>query len=170
MWASQGWLYPGVPDDAVFGVGVIDFAGGSVVHLVGGASSIVAAKFVGYRNQYSEPDDKHKPRFQRSSDGKFIVNDMPSSSPLLATLGTFILWFGWYGFNCGSVVDIVGREDVMSRVAVNTTLSAGTAAVVALLIGRFANRFSIYVDINLDGKEEELMVLNGLYQILQTVF
>jgi Amt family ammonium transporter len=108
-------LFSGVPGDAVFGVGLLDFAGGSVVHLVGGASSIVAAKFVGYRNQYAASDDKHKPRFQKGTDGKLIVNDLPSSSPLLATLGTFILWFGWYGFNCGSVIDIVGREDTMSR-------------------------------------------------------
>jgi Amt family ammonium transporter len=111
-------LYSG-NSKGLFGVGVLDFAGSGVVHMVGGFSSLVAAKIVGYRNQYVSDEEQSqkgmKPRFAYAEDGTFIVNELPSSNPVIATLGVFVLWFGWYGFNCGSVVKIVGQHGTTSR-------------------------------------------------------
>jgi Amt family ammonium transporter len=110
-----GWL------DAM---GFHDFAGSLVVHSVGGFAGLAGAMLLG-------------PRIGRfSSDGKAVA---APHNYTLATLGVFILWIGWYGFNPGSQLAFVGagNTDAMVLIAVNTTLAAGAGAVAALLISRF---------------------------------
>jgi len=69
--------------------GMIDFAGSGIVHMVGGVAGLMGAIAVGPR----------KGRFEGGT-----VNPIPPSNPTLMALGTMILWFGWYGFNCGSTL------------------------------------------------------------------
>ena len=85
--------------------GFLDFAGSSIVHQTGGVVALVGAYFVG-------------PRL-----GRKFGSPPPPSNLTIAALGTFILWFGWYGFNVGSTLS-AGDVDVMGLVVVNTTSSS----------------------------------------------
>ena len=108
-----GWL------DAM---GFYDFAGSIVVHAVGGFAGLAGAIVLG-------------PRIGRFVQGR--KNTMPAHSMTLATLGVFILWVGWYGFNPGSQLAFTGaaNTDAMMLIAANTTLAAGAGAVIAMIIG-----------------------------------
>lgn len=103
------------------GRGMIDFAGCAVVHMVGGIAGLVGAIIVG-------------PRLGRfDSEGKVVP--IPGHSATLVTLGTFILWFGWYGFNPGSALALNGGgANVAERCAVTTTIAAATGGVVTLVV------------------------------------
>jgi len=119
---------------------LIDFAGCSAVHMVGGVSSIVGAYFVGYRGEFVKDKQKHPPRFEKNEEGKWIVNELAPSNDSLAALGTFILWFGWYGFNTGSTGGIFAKSDIAGRIAVNTTLAPATASIVAIFVGKYLDK------------------------------
>lgn len=98
--------------------GFLDFAGSGVVHTTGGVSGAIGAAIVGAR-------------LGRFIDGK--PRAIPGYSTTLICLGVYILWFGWYGFNPGSIVAVSGGGiDVASLVAVNTSLAACTGAIVTL--------------------------------------
>lgn len=96
-------------------IGFMDFAGSTAVHSAGGWASLMGALIVG-------------PRIGKfTKDGK--VNAFPPSNLFMATLGLFILWLGWYGFNPGS--ELAFNENVLYT-AVTTTVAAGVASIVAL--------------------------------------
>ena len=105
-------------------LGFKDFAGSTVVHATGGASALAATLVVGAR--------AHK--FKK--DGS--VRHIPPSNVLVVTLGVFILWLGWFGFNGGSQFSLDSAKSVvaMSIVIVNTNLAAGAGLLVALLLSR----------------------------------
>jgi len=105
-------------DDPVAGVGALDFAGDGPVHLVGGVAGFVGSWIIG-------------PRMGRFRDGKPI--SMPGHSTPLAVLGTFILWVGWFGFNPGSALSIIGSAQLAERAAINTILSSATGGLASLL-------------------------------------
>ncbi|CAM9695684.1 unnamed protein product [Phaeothamnion confervicola] len=117
------------------GCGAIDFAGSGVVHMVGGGCSLIAAIIA-------------EPRARRfNADG--TVNKKPQQSPALQTLGTLILWCGWYGFNGGSCLYVSnGRSVVAAKAMVTTTLAPSAAAcVLVLLVKLVENKFdSSYVN------------------------
>jgi Amt family ammonium transporter len=121
IWNPDGFLAASNPD--AFFRGMIDFAGSGVVHMTGGATALVAAIVLG-------------PRIGRfhDEDGNLLhkAHSFPPHSVALQVLGTFILWFGWYGFNPGSTLSLVGYGDVLALCAVTTTLSAASGAVSAL--------------------------------------
>ncbi len=97
--------------------GMIDFAGSTVVHSVGGWAALVGAYLLGPRiGKYGK-------------DGK--VGAIPGHNITLAALGVFILWFGWFGFNCGSTVS--GTSPDIGLIAVNTNIAAAAGAVGAML-------------------------------------
>jgi len=99
-------------------MGFHDFAGSTVVHAVGGISALVGAWLLG-------------PRIGRfNEDG--TANVIAGHSLPLATIGVFILWFGWYGFNAGSTLGF-GEPDVVARIAANTTLAPATGALAGLI-------------------------------------
>ena len=125
---GEGWLD---------GMGFLDFAGSTVVHSVGGWAALAGAIILGARA------GKYK-------DG--MVNPMPGSSLPLATLGTFILWLGWFGFNGGSQLALgsVGDAADVSRIFANTNTAAAGGAVAALILTQV-----------LYGKVDLTMVLNG---------
>lgn len=102
-------------------LGFHDFAGSTVVHSVGGWAALMGAIFLG-------------PRI-----GKFVKSNGKTSSKAilghnlpLASLGVFILWFGWYGFNAGSTLS--GTDMTMASVAVTTTLGASAGAIASMII------------------------------------
>ncbi len=117
--------------------GFSDFAGSTVVHSVGGWAALAGAIILG-------------PRLGKYKDGK--VNPMPGSNLALATLGTFILWLGWFGFNGGSqlAMGTVGDVTDVSRIFANTNMAAAAGAVAALILTQV-----VY------GKVDLTMVLNG---------
>ena len=99
-----------------------DFAGSAVVHAVGGFAGLAGAIILG-------------PRIGRfNSEGKSVP--MPGHNLTFATLGVFILWVGWYGFNPGSQLAFQSASDINATVliAVNTTLAAAAGVVAATLI------------------------------------
>jgi Amt family ammonium transporter len=110
--------------------GMVDFAGGGVVHLTGGMTALFATMILGPRRGRFHDDEGRKLDKPK---------DFPGHSIALQMLGTIILWFGWYGFNAGSalITDSKERDQLLSLCAVNTTLSGGMAGLVAL----FANYF-----------------------------
>lgn len=121
VWSGAGWL--NAADGWVvktFGTGFHDFAGSSVVHSVGGWCALAGVIMIG-------------PRIGRYlKDGKLGL--MPGHNLALATLGTFILWLGWFGFNPGSTL-AVGKGG-FAHVAVTTNLAACTGSIVALLVAK----------------------------------
>jgi Amt family ammonium transporter len=123
-----GILYP-IQGSWVWGGGFLsemgfsDFAGSTVVHSAGGWAALTGAIILGARNK-----GKYGP------DGK--VNAMPGANLPLATLGTFILWFGWFGFNGGSQLALGSALDAtaMSIVYVNTNLGAAAGVMAAMAL------------------------------------
>jgi Amt family ammonium transporter len=107
----------------LFDVGVIDFAGSGIVHLTGGISGLAGTVVLGPRKgRWENPE-------------AFDPHNLP-----LVVLGTFILWFGWYGFNCGSTLGMdQPTGELAAYVAMNTTLAAATGGIVV-----FALRYAIY--------------------------
>jgi len=98
-------------------LGFIDFAGSTVVHSVGGWAALIGAAMLGPRiGKYTK-------------DGK--VNAIPGHSITLAALGTFILWFGWFGFNPGSTLS--GMNEKIGDIAVNTNLAGAMGANLAMI-------------------------------------
>jgi len=96
-----------------------------VVHMTGGVAGLVGAVVLG-------------PRVGRFVDGEVV--GMKKQNSALVALGTFVLWMGWYGFNCGSTLGISGYGRDMARVAVTTTLSPASCAVTVLLVKRVLDR------------------------------
>lgn len=126
IWNGDGFLSTG-NEDPFRGVGMIDFAGSGVVHMTGGMCALIGAVILG-------------PRIGRFHDNQGNLLDEPATfqphSVALQCLGTFILWFGWYGFNAGSTLGISGNNDghIAALAAVNTTLSGAAAAVSSMFL------------------------------------
>ena len=124
FWSTNGWL-SNTTADPLWGSGAIDLAGSGPVHMTGGVTALAAALVLG-------------PRMGRFYDKDGNVLDEPYNFPphsvALQFLGTFCLWFGWYGFNPGSVLGISSAEkgNVAALVAVNTTLAACAGALSAM--------------------------------------
>ncbi|MCY3994569.1 MAG: ammonium transporter [Rhodobacter sp.] len=117
--------------------GFSDFAGSTLVHSAGGFAALAGAIVLG-------------PRLGKYKNGK--VNPIPGSNLALATLGTLILWLGWFGFNGGSqlAAGTVGDISDVSRIFANTNMAAASGAMAALVLTQL-----IY------GKVDLTMVLNG---------
>jgi Amt family ammonium transporter len=135
------WTWGGNP---VFGLytlgdhGFLDFAGSGIVHMAGAAAGLAGVLTIGAR------------KGKYGADGS--VNAMPGANMPLATLGTFILWMGWFGFNGGSVLATATVSDANSVAVVflNTNAAASGGCIVALLAAKAAF-----------GKADLTMALNG---------
>ncbi len=118
--------------------GFSDFAGSTIVHSVGGWAALAGVLLLGPRlGKYSKS-------------GK--INPIPGANLPLSTLGTFILWLGWFGFNGGSQLAMSTKADIdaISSVVANTNIAACAGAVVGMLLTQF-----LYKKVDLT------MVLNG---------
>lgn len=100
--------------------GYLDFAGTGVVHLTGGICALCGAIILGPRHGRFDKDGRPVP--------------IPGFSTTLIALGSFLLWYGWYGFNMGSTITFVGREKIAGRVAVNTTLAGASSGLITVLL------------------------------------
>ncbi|KAJ4731299.1 Ammonium transporter [Rhynchospora pubera] len=130
FWSADGWANAGrnTSEWLLFNSGVIDFAGSGVVHMVGGVAGLWGALIEG-------------PRRGRFGDNRVDIRGHNAS---LVVLGTFLLWFGWYGFNPGSftVIDktygpsgsINGQWSAVGRTAVTTTLAGSVAGLTTLFV------------------------------------
>ncbi len=114
-------------------IGFLDFAGGTAVHAVGGFCALIGAYMVGPRN------GKYK---------KGVAQAIPGHNIPLGALGVLILWFGWFGFNPGSTLDITSPDTAHAAI---TTLLSGAAATFATLI---ASNMKY-------GKPDAALTLNG---------
>ena len=135
IYPVQGyWKWGGGFLDAA---GFADFAGSGVVHLCGAAAALAGVIVLGARK------GKYK-------DGK--PQAMPGANLPLATLGTFILWLGWFGFNGGSelIVSNVAEANAVSLIFVNTNLAAAGGVMGALILSKL-----------MFGKSDLTMALNG---------
>lgn len=103
-------------------MGFSDFAGSTLVHSTGGWAALVGAIILGSRTGKYGPDGQ--------------INAIPGSSLPLATLGTFILWLGWFGFNGGSQLALGTLSDAsdVSRIFANTNIAAAAGCVVAMVL------------------------------------
>ena len=116
-WAwGGGWLSQ-LGKNAGLGHGYVDFAGSGVVHLTGGVMALVTAKLLGAR------------RGKYNADGS--VNAIPGHNIPMAMLGTFILAFGWFGFNAGST--LAGGDVRIAVIATNTMLAGAAGSISAML-------------------------------------
>jgi len=129
IWSPNGFL-SAYSIDPLWGVGMIDFAGSGVVHVTGGVTALFATMILGPR----------RGRFHDAAGCPLETpREFPGHSQALQMLGTFILWFGWYGFNCGTALLHEGEnvESIFALAGVNSTLAAGMAGMTAL----FSNLF-----------------------------
>ena len=130
-WSWGGTSLGGILD------GFSDFAGSTIVHSVGGWAGLAGVLLLGAR----------KGKF--SSDG--TINPIPGSNLPLATLGTFILWLGWFGFNGGSQLALGSKEDVdaISAVIANTNIAACAGALAAMILTQiFYKRLDLTMVLN----------------------
>jgi Amt family ammonium transporter len=115
--------------------GFADFAGSTVVHSVGGFAALIGTVLL-------------KPRIGKyGPDGR--ASAIAGHNIPLASLGVFILWFGWFGFNAGSTLS-VGNGDLISRIAINTNLAAAMGGIFAMIV--------VWI---LFGKPDLSMAMNG---------
>lgn len=137
-WTWGGQSVFGLFELSVAGVGFSDFAGSGIVHLAGASAAFAGVLLLGSRK------------------GKFGKNGqiyaIPGSNLPLATLGTFILWMGWFGFNGGSVLKLgdISNANAVAVVFLNTNAAAAAGAVMALIIAKL-----------MFGKADLTMALNG---------
>ncbi len=124
IWGG-GWLYK---------LGFIDFAGSTVVHSVGGWTALTAVIMLGPRLGKYNPDG--------------TSNAIPGHNIGFATLGVFILWFGWFGFNAGSTLSALNKSIPM--IVVNTTLASAAGSISAM--------FYVWARFK---KPDASMILNG---------
>tara|TARA_B100000405_G_C16697691_1_gene415101 strand:+ start:153 stop:1430 length:1278 start_codon:yes stop_codon:yes gene_type:complete len=135
------WTWNGADVFGLYNLGDLgfsDFAGSGIVHMAGAAAALSGVILLGSR------------KGKYGSDGQ--INALPGANLPLATLGTFILWMGWFGFNGGSVLKLgdAASANSVAMVFLNTNTAAAGGAVAALITARL-----------MFGKADLTMLLNG---------
>ncbi|MCP3850542.1 MAG: ammonium transporter [Gammaproteobacteria bacterium] len=135
------WTWNGADVFGLYNLGDLgfsDFAGSGIVHMAGASAALAGVLLLGAR----------KGKYGKNGEIKAI----PGANLPLATLGTFILWMGWFGFNGGSVLKLgdIGNANSVAMVFLNTNAAAAGGAVAALMVARV-----------LYGKADLTMLLNG---------
>ncbi|CAN0062412.1 unnamed protein product, partial [Ectocarpus sp. 4 AP-2014] len=157
VWADEGWASPFLTNDgesaALLNCGFVDFAGSGVIHMLGGGIGLVMSVMV--ENRSDRFVDANPELVEKNTSAtlerrlfkactccfketKSVLRNYTSvlqlneyhfrpSDPSWMTLGCLLLWLGWYGFNCGSTLQISSEETrrAAGRAALNTTIGAG---------------------------------------------
>ncbi|CAL1272085.1 unnamed protein product [Larinioides sclopetarius] len=138
VWTTRGFLYY---------LNVVDIAGCSAVHLVGGTSALVAAIML-------------KPRLGRYDNGD--NSSLSLGSPTNALVGMFMLWWGWLGFNCGSTFGVSGHKwKYAARSAIVTINSSVGGGIAALVFSYFTHRKKFIVTYLINGILASLVAITG---------
>ena len=136
------WTWGGQSVFGLFSLGddysFTDFAGSGIVHMAGAAAALAGVLLLGPR----------KGKYGKNGE----IHPIPGANLPMATLGTFILWMGWFGFNGGSVLKLgdIANSNLVAMVFVNTNAAAAGGAIAALIVAKI-----------LFGKADLTMVLNG---------
>ena len=143
------WTWNGADVFGMYNLGDLgfsDFAGSGIVHMAGAAAALAGVLLLGARKGKYGPNGE--------------IHAIPGANLPLATLGTFILWMGWFGFNGGSVLKLgdAANAHSVAMVFLNTNTAAAGGAIAALIVGRF-----------LFGKADLTMLLNGALAGLVTI-
>lgn len=119
-------------------LGFIDFAGSGIVHMAGGAAALAGVLLLGARKGKYGPNGEIRP--------------IQGANLPMATLGTFILWMGWFGFNGGSVLKLgdMASANTVAMVFLNTNAAAAGGVIAALIVAKL-----------MFGKADLTMILNG---------
>jgi Amt family ammonium transporter len=142
IYPMQGsWTWGGQDVFGMFNlgdIGFLDFAGSGIVHMAGAAAALAGVILLGARKGKYGPNGEVRP--------------IPGANLPLATLGTFILWMGWFGFNGGSVLATASVADAnaVANVFMNTNAAAAGGVIAALIVAKL-----------LFGKADLTMILNG---------
>lgn len=133
-----GWTWGGNSVFGLYELSYSDYAGSGIVHLAGAAAALAGVLVLGAR------------KGKYTKDGK--VRAIPGANLPLATLGTFILWMGWFGFNGGSTLKLggIGVANEVAYVFLNTNAAAAGGLIAALIVARL-----------MFGKADLTMALNG---------
>ncbi|MFL0811122.1 MAG: ammonium transporter [Agarilytica sp.] len=133
-----GWTWGGNSVFGMFSLDYSDYAGSGIVHMAGAAAALAGVLVLGPRKGKYGPNGE--------------VNAIPGANLPLATLGTFILWMGWFGFNGGSTLKLGGIavSNEVANVFMNTNAAASGGLIGALIVARI-----------LFGKADLTMALNG---------
>lgn len=135
------WTWNGADVFGLYNLGDLgfsDFAGSGIVHMAGAAAALAGVLLLGPR------------KGKYNADGS--VNPIPGANLPMATLGTFILWMGWFGFNGGSVLKLgdIASANSVAMVFLNTNAAAAGGGIAALIVARL-----------MFGKADLTMLLNG---------
>ena len=132
------WTWGGTPVPFIGELNFSDFAGSGIVHMAGASAALAGVLLLGSR----------KGKYGKNGE----IRAIPGANLPLATLGTFILWMGWFGFNGGSVLKLgdINSANSVAMVFLNTNASAAGGAIGALLLARL-----------IFGKADLTMLLNG---------
>ncbi len=133
-----GWTWGGKSVFGLYELSYSDYAGSGIVHMAGAAAALAGVLLLGARK------GKYGPNGQ--------ISAIPGANLPLATLGTFILWMGWFGFNGGSTLKLGGIEvaNEVANVFMNTNAAASGGLIAALIVARI-----------MFGKADLTMALNG---------
>eukprot|EP00752_Nemacystus_decipiens_P014586 g12990.t1 len=142
VWSDEGWASSN-KTDPWRGCGVTDFAGSGVVHMFGGGMSLCIARAVKSRKarffmpRYWDGGENGNSNLKNHTNRPQLnENDFRQNDPAWTTLGCFLLWLGWYGFNCGSTLQISTSEaqDTVGLAAMNTTIGAACGCIFSMVI------------------------------------
>ncbi|MBU2881023.1 ammonium transporter [Psychrosphaera sp. B3R10] len=140
------WTWGGQEVFGLYSLTMVDFAGSGIVHMAGAAAALSGVLLLGAR------------KGKYTKEGK--VNAIPGANMPMATLGTFILWMGWFGFNGGSVLKLgdIGSANSVAVVFLNTNAAAAGGAIAALVLAAILFK-----------KADLTMALNGALAGLVTI-
>ncbi len=132
------WTWGGKPVLGLYELNYTDYAGSGIVHLAGASAALAGVLILGPRKGKYGPNG--------------VINAIPGANMPMATLGTFILWMGWFGFNGGSTlsIDSIASANEVAMVFLNTNAAACGGLIAALVVARLKY-----------GKSDLTMLLNG---------
>jgi len=163
-WASTGFL-SALNADPLLGIGLVDFSGSGVIHLTGGTTALFATYILGSR----------RGRFYDATTGQplEVPKPFPGHSVSLQMLGSFILWFGWFGFNPGTALllghDYPHTAEVGALCAVNTFLASSAGCISSMLI-KMAQQYRLTNEMTFDLIAAMNGTLSGIVAIRRPVF